>query len=175
MNKLTNNQLIHRAYLQSDLWKSIRLKALEFYGCKCNRCGDFGNDVHHKTYERVGGYELLEDLEVLCRDCHKAHHALDGVASKRVKGKRGLHFKVIFGRLKLQHKDRLREKFGFIADNDIYLAILNKSHVVIMECLKMLKCDYYFGSTIPKKNSQIARRYGVAKSCRNKSGLFKKL
>jgi hypothetical protein len=31
-------------------------------------------DVHHKTYERFGGDERMDDLEVLCRFCHIKHH-----------------------------------------------------------------------------------------------------
>jgi 5-methylcytosine-specific restriction endonuclease McrA len=30
-------------------------------------------DIHHTTYERVGA-EKEEDVQVLCRPCHKATH-----------------------------------------------------------------------------------------------------
>ena len=42
---------------------------------KCESCGQRGDvlDVHHKTYERLG-FELPEDLEVLCRTCHEVRH-----------------------------------------------------------------------------------------------------
>ena len=74
MQKITDQQYLHRQYLQTPIWKQKRLEALTYYGCICGRCGGYGNDVHHKTYERVGGGELISDLEVICRECHKAHH-----------------------------------------------------------------------------------------------------
>jgi 5-methylcytosine-specific restriction endonuclease McrA len=32
--------------------------------------------VHHRTYERWGGDELITDLVTLCSDCHAMLHAL---------------------------------------------------------------------------------------------------
>jgi hypothetical protein len=60
---LTDEQLIHRAYLASPLWAEKRIEALTFHGAICARCGSHGSDVHHKTYERTGGEELMTDLE----------------------------------------------------------------------------------------------------------------
>lgn len=71
---ITGRQAEYRAYLASPVWKAKRGEALAFYGCICNRCAGYGNEVHHKTYLRVGGAELMEDLEVMCRECHQAHH-----------------------------------------------------------------------------------------------------
>lgn len=34
-------------------------------------------DVHHKTYDRIGD-ELLDDLVLLCKSCHKAQHGKHG-------------------------------------------------------------------------------------------------
>lgn len=72
--ELTDRQILHRQYLQSPVWRDKRQEAIRHYGSICNRCGEHGTDIHHKTYERVGGAELMEDLEVLCRECHGAHH-----------------------------------------------------------------------------------------------------
>jgi hypothetical protein len=33
-------------------------------------------EVHHLTYDRFGGNERLEDLQTLCRDCHRTWHGL---------------------------------------------------------------------------------------------------
>lgn len=42
------------------------------YKCQlCNREGTM--NVHHKTYERLGE-EQLNDLIVLCQDCHAKFH-----------------------------------------------------------------------------------------------------
>lgn len=42
----------------------------------CFKCGawDVPMDVHHLTYARFGGDELMEDLEYVCRPCHDEIH-----------------------------------------------------------------------------------------------------
>jgi hypothetical protein len=41
----------------------------------CERCGAKGFQVHHKTYAHRGQEDdHLEDLELLCIDCHAYHH-----------------------------------------------------------------------------------------------------
>lgn len=79
---------LYRQYLKSPIWKAKRLEALTHYGCVCNRCKLHGTDVHHKTYERVGGDERMEDLEVLCRECHEAHHAVERCSTRVRRGRR---------------------------------------------------------------------------------------
>lgn len=65
----------HRKFLQSDAWKEIRETALVHYGRACVRCrSTVGLHVHHKSYKRHGGRERMEDLEVVCRVCHKEFH-----------------------------------------------------------------------------------------------------
>jgi len=61
-------------YLATEHWQQMRKKAFKHYGKKCKYCG-CGNDlnVHHVTYERRGD-ERLEDLEIVCQDCHKRIH-----------------------------------------------------------------------------------------------------
>lgn len=65
-------------YLQTDTWHAKRDKALAYYGRKCYLCGVTGDDVqidvHHNTYERVGGSELMSDLIPLCREHHEMFH-----------------------------------------------------------------------------------------------------
>lgn len=65
---------LHRVFLQSEAWKEIRKRAFAHHGDMCQRCGQPATDIHHKTYIRWGGRETMEDLEVLCRPCHTAHH-----------------------------------------------------------------------------------------------------
>lgn len=68
-------------YLKTEYWKTRRQRALQkalfaCQLCKCTEC----LDVHHNTYERIGG-ELDSDLIVLCRECHELFHArIDGLA-----------------------------------------------------------------------------------------------
>lgn len=65
-------------YLQTDTWRIKRDAALAYYGRKCYLCGAAGDgvqiDVHHNTYERAGGGELMSDLTPLCREHHEMFH-----------------------------------------------------------------------------------------------------
>lgn len=63
-------------YLQSELWKKVRAAALWHAGGKCQLCGQphAQLEVHHNSYNRLGGQERPEDLVVLCSDCHRRHH-----------------------------------------------------------------------------------------------------
>lgn len=79
LKKLKNQEwyLRYREYLSSNNWKAIRSQVALLRGYQCERCNiDLKNirfDIHHKTYENIFK-EKLEDLELLCRSCHKAHH-----------------------------------------------------------------------------------------------------
>ena len=61
-------------YMNSDVWQKVRQRAFDHYGSQCNRCDRPAQQVHHKSYSRFYGNELMEDLEVLCVPCHKKHH-----------------------------------------------------------------------------------------------------
>jgi len=64
----------YREYLESNHWKEIRKKALDRAGRKCQLCSSKTNlNVHHNTYKNLG-HEDLNDLVVLCRNCHKKFH-----------------------------------------------------------------------------------------------------
>lgn len=64
---------VHAAYLKSDIWSEIRDQVIIVAKSKCESCGSNHGilNVHHKTYERIGGNEKLEDLQVLCFSCHQ--------------------------------------------------------------------------------------------------------
>lgn len=71
----------YNVYLQSTHWRNLRAEKIREVGYRCEGCQTAYDvwepgqslDVHHKTYERLG-FELLEDLEVLCRECHLTRH-----------------------------------------------------------------------------------------------------
>jgi hypothetical protein len=109
---LTIRQIEHREYLKSPLWKSIRANAIEHYGEVCGKCGDYGNDVHHITYDRVGGQELLDDLQVLCRDCHEALHAIEKKSKQHKGGKRSCTLIGLYSSLSKKQKIKIEEKYG---------------------------------------------------------------
>lgn len=75
-------------YLRSDHWQKTRLRKLlqanintdwNVIQCQRNECGLFVPlgvlDVHHLTYDRLGR-EPMEDLQVLCKSCHRVAHGL---------------------------------------------------------------------------------------------------
>ena len=117
MKEITHKQAIHRQYLQSPLWRSVRKNALIQFGEICAKCGGYGTDVHHLTYERVGGNELIEDLQVLCRDCHEALHTIERSTqrsnSKQKIGKKrkGATIGEIISHLNKKQKEIIEKKF----------------------------------------------------------------
>jgi len=60
-------------YLLSEHWKGLRRAKLAI-SPKCEICGRKTRlDVHHLRYKNI--YDVLvEDLQTLCRRCHKKHH-----------------------------------------------------------------------------------------------------
>jgi 5-methylcytosine-specific restriction endonuclease McrA len=64
-------------YLDSPAWADTRAAALARAGHRCQSLGcgvTTGLDVHHRSYDRLGG-EDWSDLLVLCRACHEAADA----------------------------------------------------------------------------------------------------
>lgn len=75
-------QLSYEEFLDSPYWVSLStwLKSAVSHTCEaCNHrfYGAKGLDVHHRTYAHLGNEypDHLDDLEVLCRVCHKRRHA----------------------------------------------------------------------------------------------------
>jgi hypothetical protein len=111
VKEITHKQAIHRQYLQSPLWRSVRKNALIQFGEICAKCGGYGTDVHHLTYERVGGDELIEDLQVLCRDCHEAVHAMERATRNQKSISKGCSIEVLHSSLTPSQKRKIEEMF----------------------------------------------------------------
>jgi phage terminase large subunit GpA-like protein len=139
----------------SPLWKSKRSEALAHYGCKCNRCGEYGNDVHHKTYQRVGGFELMDDLEILCRDCHKAHHRAQAHSVQRSRG--AINRQAIFRFLSEAQKTKICSMFS-IHQPDLYLKILN-DRFYAYRCAEMLGYSRFYDVTRSGKPEQSRHQF----------------
>lgn len=65
-------------YLRTPHWRRMRTLAFYRYGKKCRRCGNYGTNrnpiqVHHRSYDHLGD-ERIEELEVICKNCHTFHH-----------------------------------------------------------------------------------------------------
>jgi hypothetical protein len=66
-------------YLNSPEWKARRKAVLERCNRICERCHKYlVDEVHHLTYEHVFN-EPLEDLQGLCKPCHKFLHRDSGI------------------------------------------------------------------------------------------------
>lgn len=65
----------YQEYIQSDEWRRLAMARRLMDGNKCQECG-FGHefDVHHKSYDRIGQPDEIEDLITLCRRCHMDLH-----------------------------------------------------------------------------------------------------
>lgn len=73
---LKTNKITYDQYLQSEHWKQLKDKFYLSKLCKyeCYACGSTKElNLHHKTYKRIG-HEKLNDLVLLCEDCHKKAH-----------------------------------------------------------------------------------------------------
>jgi hypothetical protein len=65
------------SFYTSNEWYEMRNGAIEHFG-ECNKCGSRDRlTVHHRHYRTFGGNEKLDDLEVLCFDCHKGIHNIE--------------------------------------------------------------------------------------------------
>lgn len=64
----------------------------------------------------------MEDLEVLCRECHEVHHSLDEIA--RAPRRRTIARRAICSRLTAKHRTILMAKHrGIETKNDLFIAI----------------------------------------------------
>jgi hypothetical protein len=64
-------------FLQSDFWVGLSRQKRRSAGYKCERCGSKKHtQAHHRFYRDNWFDTLLEDLECLCRKCHRKHHGI---------------------------------------------------------------------------------------------------
>lgn len=70
------NHAEYLAYLESPWWRMRRHAVMRYRGERCERCGLTQRlQLHHRTYQRLGK-ELPEDVELLCRNCHRQEHGI---------------------------------------------------------------------------------------------------
>ena len=159
MHNLSHKQELYRSYLCSPVWQAKRIEALTHYGAICNRCREHGTDVHHKTYKRVGGNELMADLEILCRSCHEAHHRIEKAMRPRRSRRKGTVInKFALARyLTTGQREVLKKQFNLLW-SQIYFEILNGERKdIIAAALKMSgkkKC------VEPKFSAEVKPKFG---------------
>jgi 5-methylcytosine-specific restriction endonuclease McrA len=80
--------LSYRHYLRSEHWSRVRIRQIKEKGYICELCKSRNKlALHHKTYERLGA-ELVEDLQWLCRGCHRKVHNIKKRKRKSKSGRR---------------------------------------------------------------------------------------
>lgn len=73
----------YHSYLKSSWWIARKAAIIRYRGAWCERCGSTDRlELHHRTYERLG-YELPEDVELLCWNCHRREHQLPLIPASR--------------------------------------------------------------------------------------------
>ncbi len=75
-NRMYHNRVDYKWYIHSELWKHRRQLYMEYYGAVCQHCRKAkvtGLALHHETYVRLGK-EALDDLHLICRECHFKTH-----------------------------------------------------------------------------------------------------
>ena len=65
----------YAVHLGSFYWQRIRYRKFIAVDWTCERCGDQTAELelHHRHYDTLG-FEEIDDLEVLCGDCHRLEH-----------------------------------------------------------------------------------------------------
>jgi hypothetical protein len=80
----------YNLYLKSAAWHNTRRILFWQRGKRCEICG-WGSRhlfVHHLTYERLG-HERMEDLQIVCQNCHEKADSLRATAQSNIReGKR---------------------------------------------------------------------------------------
>lgn len=70
-----NKRKRYDKYIKSPEWRAVRRMALEHFRYKCFLCcSGLDLEVHHLNYGTFG-CESIEDVIVLCANCHAAEHA----------------------------------------------------------------------------------------------------
>ncbi len=72
-----NDKAKYHEYLQSESWKFLTKRKRVEAGYKCQLCNSNKAklNVHHRTYDNIY-HEKLDDLIVLCENCHKKFHTV---------------------------------------------------------------------------------------------------
>lgn len=70
-------RLTYAEYINSKRWAAKRQEAFAFHGNRCSECGASHRlQVHHIHYKTLFN-ERMQDLRILCHDCHANHHEGD--------------------------------------------------------------------------------------------------
>ena len=91
----------YHQYLQSDLWRSIRVRVMAKYKGLCMICKEPATEVHHQSYgNRILRGRSLAGLRALCSECHHEHefeedkklpfNEVTQIVAESIRGRRGV-------------------------------------------------------------------------------------
>lgn len=81
----SKRQIAYGEYLKTGHLEELIGKAVARDGGKCVRCSsEIWLQVHHKVYRGRPEDSLLEDLETLCRKCHREEHGIGPMEIERL-------------------------------------------------------------------------------------------
>lgn len=65
----------YEEYLRHPTYRAIRAQAIERSGGICERCHvNRITEVHHLRYPKWGTFDVLENLQAICHQCHCQIH-----------------------------------------------------------------------------------------------------
>ena len=71
----TKKRRAYAAALKTRRWQELRLERLALDSYICASCGGVADQVHHVSYEGLGGEESIEQLVSCCAECNQAHRS----------------------------------------------------------------------------------------------------
>lgn len=80
MNLMPINQpySTYQEYLAHPKYRAVRAQAIKRSGGICERCGKRPvTEVHHLRYPKWGTFDVVENLQAICHECHCEIHGKD--------------------------------------------------------------------------------------------------
>lgn len=155
-------------YLVSDEWKALRDKAIELAGNKCRLCNsDYNLHVHHRTYERIY-HEDIEDLTVLCGDCHNYYHIMKKEQGRKLR--RVVDFNHFIPKVDETKKAKTREEIKSHLENllpHMYPGITKEELEKKVE--RRIRRIIRKKETVPKKKEKREKKKRIVKEEKKKS------
>ncbi len=66
----------YEKHLESPEWDGLKGQARARANNQCEFCGDVAYAVHHVKYPKVFPNDCLDNLVVVCRQCHELSHGI---------------------------------------------------------------------------------------------------
>lgn len=101
----------------------------------------------------------MEDLEVLCRECHEAHHRAERAMKKKKPSKRrGISRRALYGYLTYKQRKKLINDFALGSFNELSCKLVHsKEYEIVEAAVKMLGFDFFFGKPKQKRSEKYSR------------------